>query len=215
MAKYLIHACPQRLWYVEEHLIPSMVAQGIDRGDISIFTDTEKLGNLEAFMQSLLLIEEGSGVWHMQDDVVISKQFRRWTEEYDDGVVCGFCSKYSRMMPAGLVDVKYMWYSFPCIRIPNVIAQEFSTWFYRECMYNPAYTTYIQKKKYDDSIFHDYMESHCPEMEVLNLAPNIVEHIDYLIGGSTINPGHNEEPIKSLYWDEQDTIIALRRELDV
>ena len=30
MAKYLIHAYPNRLWYVKDFLIPSMVKQGIE-----------------------------------------------------------------------------------------------------------------------------------------------------------------------------------------
>ncbi len=27
--RYMIHACPPRMWYVEEFFIPSMKAQGI------------------------------------------------------------------------------------------------------------------------------------------------------------------------------------------
>jgi len=213
MAQYLIHSCEDRLWYVENFLIPSMVKQGISKGDIDVYTDTDKLGNLEAFIQSILLMDTGAGTWHLQDDIVICKQFKRWTEEYDDGVVCGFWSKYSKEMPAGMVGVKQMWYSFPCIRIPDVIAKEFATWFYRECVYNPEYRLWIQKKKYDDTLFRIFLEDFYPDMSVLNLAPNIVDHIDYLIGGSLINPLHNEEHVKSISWEDNDVTQELRKEL--
>ena len=48
--KYMIHACPQRMWYVTEFLVPSMLEQGIPEADITIWNDTEKRGNLAACM---------------------------------------------------------------------------------------------------------------------------------------------------------------------
>lgn len=205
MAKYLIHSCDNRQWYVEKHLIPSMVEQGINRGDIDVFQDNGNLGCLEAFMQSLLLLN-GTGTWHLQDDVIICSQFKRWTEEYDDGVVCGFCSRYSEKEPAGLMYPNHMWLSFPCIRIPDILAREFATWFYRETIHNPEYKLWINKKKYADSIFRIYMEDYNGGMEVLNLAPNIVNHIDYVIGGSTINQNRGGDPVTSIYWEEPELL---------
>ena len=207
MAKYLIHSYKDRQWYVDKYLIPSMVKQGIDRGDIDIFEDDGSLGCLEAFMQSCLMLEPEGGTWHLQDDVIISSQFKRWTEEYaQNRVVCGFCSRYSKKCPPGLVYPDLMWYSFPCIYIPNVLAREFATWFYRETIYNPHYESWISKKKFEDSIFMDYLQQYCPGKQILNLAPNIVNHIDYLLGGSIVNSNRVESIVHSIYWEEPELL---------
>ena len=47
---YMIHACPQRMWYVEGFLIPSMKAQGISEEEITVWNDTEGKGNLFSSM---------------------------------------------------------------------------------------------------------------------------------------------------------------------
>ena len=212
MAEYLIHACEERMWYVENHLIPSMLKQGIDKSNIDVYVDTEKLGNLESYAQSLYLMENGNGRWHLQDDIVISKQFKRWTEEYDDGIVCGFCNAYSEQFPMGVVEPRNMWYSFQCMRIPDVIAKEFVTWFYRECEYNKKYAEWV-KTRHDDYIFHLYLEQFYRDERVLNLAPNIVDHIDYLLGGSIINKKRGDMDVRSIHWDEEDVIKELERDL--
>ena len=38
--KILIHACPQRMWYVEEFLVPELRAQGAE--NIEIWCDSVK-----------------------------------------------------------------------------------------------------------------------------------------------------------------------------
>ena len=205
MAKYLIHAYKERMWYVEKYLIPSMLKQSIDKSDINVFTDDGTLGCLEAFMQSCLTLE-GKGTWHLQDDVIINSQFKRWTEEYfGDIIVCGFCSRYDDKKVPGLVYPNMMWYSFPCIYIPDTIARECAVWFYREAMYNPKYKVEISKKKYADVIFNNYVNEHYSGEEVLNLAPNLVNHIDYLIGGSTVNK-QRSDIVQSVYWEEPELI---------
>lgn len=210
MAKYLIHSCNERLWYVDDILIPSMVEQGIDKGDITVYNDTNYMGNLEAFVDSLTLLKED--LWHIQDDVVISKQFKRWTEEYDRGIVCGFCNLYSERFTLGEVKTKEMWYSFQCMRIPYDIAKEFTSWFYKNQKENREFAEWV-KTKHDDYIFHRFMENHYPDETVLNLAPNIVDHIDYLLGGSIINTKRGDLNVRSIYWDEDDVITDLRNKL--
>lgn len=214
MAKYLIHSCDKRLWYVEDVLIPSMIEQGIDISDISVYNDNEHRGNLEAFVHSLTTLDDSDGTWHLQDDIVVSKQFKRWTEEYDKGLVCGFCNVYSERFSLGLVKPKDMWYSFQCMRIPNNIAKEFSFWFYKNQKENEEFAEWV-KLKLDDYIFHRYMERHYPDENVLNLAPNIVDHIDYLLGGSIINAHRGDLNVRSIYWDEDDTVHILRERLKV
>ena len=52
-------------------------------------------------------------------------------------------------------------------------------------------------------------------MNVLHLAPNIINHVDHLIGGSLINEKRGKEPeeIMSLYWNEDCSILQLENEL--
>lgn len=212
MAKYLIHTCEDRQWYVNDFLIPSMLAQGIDKDNISVYTDTEHLGNLQAYVQSLYLMDFDKGTWHLQDDIVISKQFKRWTEEYDDGIVCGFCNIYSEQFPMGVTEPRMMWYSFQCMRIPDVIAKEFATWFYHETQYNEKFANWA-KNFHDDYVFRVYMERNWSHEQILNLAPNIVEHIDYLLGGSIINKKRGDLDVKSIHWNEEDVVKQLEIDL--
>ena len=39
---YMIHAVPEREWYVEEYLIPSMISQGISPDEIEVWMDSER-----------------------------------------------------------------------------------------------------------------------------------------------------------------------------
>lgn len=211
MANYLIHSCDKRLWYVESILVPSLVEQGIDRSNISVYNDVEHLGNLDAFVESMITVEKDGGTWHLQDDVVISKQFKRWTEEYDNGLICGFCNAYSERFPLGMVKPKDMWYSFQCMRIPNHIAHHFYKW-YHDKMEEQEFFVWA-KTKHDDFIFHKFMERYYMNDSVLNLAPNIVDHIDYLLGGSVINAIRGDMNVRSIYWDEDDTIMELMTKL--
>ena len=67
--KIMIHTCPERLWYVEEFLVPSLIAQGID--DIKVWNDERRVGNLASCLASFASCSGGE-TWHMQDDVVIA-----------------------------------------------------------------------------------------------------------------------------------------------
>lgn len=207
MAKYLIHAIPQRMWYVNEYLIPSMESQGIRRSDIDIVCDTEKKGCLEMFMRSCQKLPKKGYTWHLQDDVIISSRFREETEKRRSGIVCGLSTVYDHDNPPGIVtDPTKMWYSFPCIRIPNDIAHECASWFYNNVVpdqNNLEYQRMIRAKKYDDSFFRAYIENYRTDVRILNLAPNIVDHIDYLIGGMVANKGRAQSPI-SVFWYEPE-----------
>ena len=206
MARYLIHCYKDRRWYVDKYLIPSMLKQSIDESDIDVFEDDGTLGCLEAFVQSCLKLE-GKGTWHLQDDVIINSQFKRWTEEYaEDRVVCGFCSRYCDKKPVGLVYPDMMWYSFPCIYIPNTIAKEFADWYYAEAINSSEYKEYISKRKYDDDVFMEYLKKYHAGDTVLNLVPNLVNHIDYLLGGSIVNQNRLNNIVLSKYWDEPELL---------
>ena len=190
MPKYMIHACPPRMWYVEEFLIPSMLEQGIEKADIIVWNDTEKLGNLSACMAAFESLTGRGGTWHLQDDVVICADFAKRTKKYDKGVVFGFCNRYFKDDPsiAGTVYAEDMWHSFQCVRIPNEIAREAVNWIRSGGPDKiPEAAILVKLNKGDDTLFREFfLEKHGRET-VVNLAPNLVNHIDYMIGGPVTN----------------------------
>ena len=205
MAKYLIHACPDRMWYVQQYLIPSMQAQGLD--DIRITCDYEKLGNLESFMRCFGSLKSDGGTWHLNDDIIIGRQFRVMTELFDDGIVCGFaCEPKTR---SGFVKPEEMWWSFPCIRIPDRLARECSDWFYTVGRYE--HKKHADTGCEDDWFFKEFLKARYPDMEILNLRPSIVDHVDYLIGGSSLFGWKVQHRAK--FFDDQDLVEALEHTL--
>ena len=183
-----------------------MIEQGIDEDDISVYNDDGGKGCLTSFLISFRELTADGGTWHLQDDVIISSDFKEKTEKYDNGIVCGFCNSYSNSRTWGYTDLMNMWYSFPCIRIPNRIAVTFTHW----CDYlGDRYYYYRKDNKHVDVLFREYLYSKYPDMTVLNLAPNIVNHVDYLLGGSIINVERIQD-VGSLFWEEPDLIDELR-----
>lgn len=215
MTKYLIHAVPDRMWYVMDYLVPSMVGQGISEKDIRVYNDENEEGNLMAFRKSLADLPEMGGTWHLQDDVLISSKFKEVTDCYDRGIVCGFCSSYSDPTLHGKVEPCNMWYSFPCIRIPNRIAWEFLKWLDTDALSDPTYAKYINGNKYDDTLFREFIRIVHGGTKVINLKPNIVEHIDYLIGGSISNPHRSNGTARSVLWTEPKLVDALKKSLGI
>ena len=84
---YLIHTCIQRKWYVNEFLVPSMRAQGIEADEIIIYSDENGDGQLRSLINSYELIR-GKDTWHLQDDIIISSQFKELAEKHNSGIVC-------------------------------------------------------------------------------------------------------------------------------
>ena len=210
MTKYIIHACPERMWYVKGYLIPSMTEQGIDRANIKVHLDKNKVGNLESCMRlfrSMGRLGDGvSGTWHLQDDVLISSNFKKKTEQYDSGIVCGFCNVVFDGMVTNYiwgVPAQFMWLSFPCIRIPDYLAWECADWYYNHVVPNDLYADIRAEGKGDDVIWKQFVQECHSEAMVVNMKPNIVEHVDYLIGGSLIN-SQRDGIRKAFYWEEPE-----------
>ena len=217
MSKYIIHACPGRMQYVENYLVPSMKDQGID--DIQIKCDNNRLGCLESCMQIFMSTYGDGGAWHMQDDVIICRDFKERTEKYklgqsDSSIICGFAyvnDENSRK--TGKVDPQAMWWSFPCIYIPNHLARECAKWFYTKARYDPKYTKWTVSKKFDDAFFKEFIVQNYPNATVLNINPNLVDHIDYLIGGSSINKMRTEKQTRSMYFNDLDLVDELAQKI--
>ena len=214
MSKYLIHTIPERRWYVDKYLVPSMIAQGIAENNVTIYEDRRKRGNLKSFLISCGRLPVDGGTWHLQDDVLICSDFKERTEKYDSGLVCGFSSYiFDGELQPGEVHPDKMWYSFPCIRIPNNIAHECVDWIQSHIIGNPNYREWWENGTNDDWMFKEFMKYVYSSIIVLNLSPNLVQHIDWLIGGSSICDRDSKSVI-SQYWNEDYLVKEFEHELN-
>ena len=219
MERYVIHACPDRMWYVDGFLLPSLLDQGICRDDILIWNDEERKGNLWAAMECFEYCgKHDGGCWHLQDDVIISETFAERTKDADKQIMCGFChyafekSDGRSVDRIGEVEARYMWSSFPCIYIPNWLARDFATWFYKKAMYRQEYVMFLHEKKHDDSFWRDYINEEHPYDKVVNVVPSLIDHVDWLLGGSVINTMRGTN-CRSYHWEEEELIFELKEKL--
>ena len=216
MARYLIHTHPSRMWYVTDYLIPSMADQGIMRDHISIWNDANGNGCLKSTMASFASIERnGSGLWHLQDDIVICRDFKQLTEDYDAGLICGYCydSGDERVKETGYTTAKNAWFSFPCIRIPNGLARDVGEWFFKVVLPDGLFPELVVTGKHDDTIFMKYLEAYRADEFVYNFTPTLVAHVDYLIGGSLLNKNRSKEKDMALYFKDHGEVEELKEKL--
>lgn len=212
----MIHATKSRLWYVNEYLIPSMYEQGIDKENIIIVCDSKRIGNLKAWNKSLELINDDT--WHLQDDVLLSKYFKRKTEVLGrlNLVVCGFCHyefNSGSTLCTEFTNPKFMFMSFPCIFIPKEISDKYLKWYYSKET-QEKYNDLIRTNKNDDLIFFKFLNDYLKPKEIYNCKPCLVDHIDYLIGGSTINKLRVENKTTAYFWNEIELNKDLERRLE-
>ena len=211
----MIHAVPERMWYVNNFLVPSLLEQGIDKENITIYEDVNHDGNVKSTIKSFMSLPEDGYTWHLQDDVIIAKYFTCFTEKFDYHdceVVCGFESIYDIKSVGhdfhGLVEPECMFYSFQCIRISNSYAHEFVKWLQQD---DNSYSLYIRDNKFDDYLFKKFMiEKHSDE-KVYNLTLSLVDHIDYLIGGSLLSK--RKELFRARNFTDTDLIEELENKL--
>ena len=215
---FMIHACPSREWYVKDFLIPSMTAQGIPRDDIEVWMDRDGDGCLFSCMKSFAECgkqDPNEGTWHLQDDVLICRDFAKRCAEHDEGLVSGFGSEKfgPTMSTAEKVPAIFIWFSFQCTRIPNWLAGECADWFFNDAIYRDSYREMVESRKCDDSFFYDYItEAHVDDLWGYNMKPCLVEHVDRLIGGSAVNQWRPYWA-RAAYWDDESLIEELKREL--
>jgi hypothetical protein len=211
MAYYLIHTCNQRFWYVKEYLIPSMMLQGIPADNIFVYRDYNEIGNLRAFIDScnknVQQCEKNgiSGVWHLQDDIIVSNDFAQKTQLYDNGLVCGFTCAYDKQPEEGFFQLyqQKMWYSFPCMRIPTSVLRAFVDWANVNLWQSKYFKSWVKRNKADDMIFKEWLYDNYPDMTHHNLAPNIVNHIDKYLGGSVVNTQRDkDQDTMSIFWED-------------
>jgi len=155
------------------------------------------------------------GTWHLQDDVIICRDFKTITEKYDDGktVICGFVwDKDINVGYTGYVDPKFMW-TFPCIYIPNRLARGCADWFYNNASRNPKYKLWVMEGRYDDYFFQEYLKTYYPNDNVLNLVPNLVDHVDYLLGGTLVDKWRKDPQVRSAYFEDLDLVSKLEERM--
>ena len=211
--KILIHACPQRMWYVRDFLIPMLQEQGAE--NIEVWNDIQKKGNLRACMDSFAARIGDEGTWHIQDDVLPARDFVERCREINEGVAYGFCCEQFNDDPekVGKVSMYDAWHSFQCIRIPNAYARECAEWVLSKAWErespNPELPKYWEQNKGDDTFFHNYM--FCRHIRDLanNIKPNLVEHVDWIIGGSTLSK-YREYFARAYYWEDEALVQKLK-----
>lgn len=223
MPYYLIHASNPRFWYVKEYLIPSMLTQGIPAQNIFVYRDYNEIGNLRAFVDScnrasFQCQNKGiDGLWHLQDDIIISEDFAKQTQIYDNGIVCGFTCKYDDRPEEGYFKLseQKLWYSFPCIRIPTTILTDFANWANGNLWQSKFFKLQVRRNKADDLIFREWLYDNYPMLTHYNMAPNIVNHIDIYIGGTLCNKQRDPDyDTTSIFWKDQGELDKLFKFLE-
>lgn len=224
MAYYMIHTCVNRFWYVRDFLLPSLIEQGINPNHIFVYKDRNRIGNLRSWVDSCnklvyqAMKTQFTNVWHLQDDVVISKDFKKITEEYEkNDIVCGFTCDYDKEPKAGKFKLaeQQMWYSFPCINISMFLTQEFVKWANLNLWQSQYFREPVMRGNCDDLIFREWVYNTYPQLDEINLSPNIVNHIDKWLGGSECNKQRDpDKNTMALFWEDNGELDALRSKLD-
>ena len=212
----VIHAVPERLWYVEEHLIPALEAQGAE--NIRIWNDLEHRGNLRACMECFAAMDGDGGAWHLQDDVLPAADFVQRCSLLDGGVVWGFCCEYFLDDPGqvGFVYPEDAWHSFQCVRIPDSYARACAEWFFSgrwQELQDPELELQYEDNRGDDAFFRRWLQEAHPAEAVYNTRPCLVEHVDLWIGGSVISRNQWRDYPARAHWFDGDLTAQLRRQL--
>ena len=207
--KVLIHACPKRMWYVEGFLLPELERQGAD--EVEVWNDTTGAGNLRSCMASFASRTGDGGTWHIQDDVLLCRDFVERCRQNDDGVVYGFCNEAFTDDPlqTGCVSVEDAWHSFQCVRIPDAYARECAAWLDGPGKTSGLYSIWIKSGKMDDDVFRTFLLDRHGRETVTNTKPNLVEHVDWIIGGSILSPWRGFLA-RAHWWEDEDLVTELQ-----
>ena len=200
--KVLIHACPRRMWYVEEFLVPSLLAQGAESEEIEIWNDAEGRGNLTACMESFAAREGDGGTWHIQDDALLCRDFVKRCRELDEGLVYGFCSEQFTDDPGQSGRV----------HMPDAWARECAEWFYAEGRHDPDLRHLAALNRFDDYFFREFCQRRHGRDMAYNARPCLTEHVDMLIGGSVINEWRGYW-VRAQWFADPDLVDDLREQL--
>jgi hypothetical protein len=86
-------------------------------------------------------------------------------------------------------------------------------WFFEKCISKGLYSKQVQANKYDDFLFWKYMRERNKNDYVFNAFPNLVQHIDDIIGGSTTG-NKRTKACKSLYFQDSAKEEMIKRKIE-
>lgn len=215
MPKVMIHACEDRIEYVNDFLVPLLIKSGVKTDNIEVYTDHGD-GCLKSYIKAFSSLQNvWDFTWHLQDDVLPTLNFSKWAfaleELYDDWIICGFGNKefYNSESPWYAKNGAEMFYSFPCIGIPNFVALNFVEW-YDKIKNDPKYQQWIVHNKFVDYLFKLYIGDNTKhKYNIVNFRPCLVEHVDEFVGGSTINKQRGV-PAKAIQFKDDEAMEILK-----
>ena len=217
MPKVMIHSCEDRSEYVNNFLVPLLTESGVKISNIEVYTDHGD-GCLKSYIKAFKSLGDlGDYTWHLQDDVLPTLSFCDMADGLlkiysKDAIINGFGNKefYNESTPFYPKNENEMFYSFPCIGIPNYIAIGFVEWLVK-IWNDPNYQKWIAHNKFVDYLFKLYIWNHAKtKYTIVNFRPNLVEHVDEYVGGSTIN-GQRPKLAKSLDFRDKEVIERLNK----
>ena len=111
----------------------------------------------------------------------------------------------------GIVKEPDLWHSFQCVRIPDDMARDFVKWV-ETAKHSSWADIQIKRNQGDDFIFREYFQTVHGRETARNIAPNMVDHVDFMIGGSIVNQwrGH---PTRADLWEDEDLVEQLEAQL--
>ena len=203
----LIHAAPERIHYVKGFLVPRLMRQGFD--NIHVWEDVHHKGNLKAYLESYQSLPFDGDTWHLEDDVLPDSRFYTWAKGLENyqGIINGYGTRglFSERMFGEVRMLQHMFYSFPCIRIPNDLIHLFLEWF-ETCNRNDVKRK-IEQNRGIDFILRAYLEEH--PTPCLNHNPCMVEHIDDYLTGSLISI--RAETPKAIRFEDTDSLEEMKQ----
>ncbi len=143
--------------------------------------------------------------------MLLCRDFVERCREHDEGVVYGFCCEQFTDDPAqvGRVPVKDAWHSFQCVRIPDAWARECAAWLEGPGRTSGMYPIWIKSGKMDDDVFRTFLTDQHGSETVENLRPNLVEHVDWIVGGSVLSPWRGYLA-RAHFWDDEELVRELK-----
>lgn len=220
---FLIHTCPKRLWYVEEFLVPSLKEQGILEGDIFIYNDANRDGNLVSCMKSFLYYSGAfpneRDIWNLQDDILLCRDFYKRCSTLSSAgwdIVMGYCSEGypDRDCITFPTISNHLWWSAPCMKLTAEIMGLISDRFWKVLPTNKKYLLYHTIQKCDDVMINDWIgENLKNNIKIMQVSPNLVDHVDYIIGGSLVN-AQRPSIAKSKDFVDSDLVDILRKDIE-
>lgn len=230
----ILRTCLNRKDYVIKYLIPSILQQGLPQDHLLIWEDTYEDGNLTCFLRMMDWIDKNvqkdGYIWLIQDDIIVSSTFVERLRKFDrefKGIVCGYCCdswNEEFLQKTGKQLNKNKWYSFPCERIPVNYTRDFLNWFDESVLkqgeQGDKYRLWVRLNKLDDSFWMSYIQQRHPDEQCWNVGEiidgvpqgGLVEHVDYLLGGSRINIRHGDTRRLNYFWNQDQRTQAIEKE---